>query len=380
MPYYKGFFDTFPKGKATSARRRAAAGLLTLRRQLRKDIPARTVENTLLLATWNLREFGVGKDILKSKYGNRLDESIQYIAEIVNHFDLVAIQEVKDNLADLKRLVRVLGSWWDYIVTDVVAGGSGNSERFAYLYDTRKVRFDHMAGEVTLPGNKSIVWQLARTPFLCTFRAGWRRFSLCNVHIYYGTNKPNVKRRIDEIDRLGKFLASKSDRRQTDDNGEPESLVLLGDFNIFSQKDETYKALLKHKFIVPITKPTNIRGDKVFDQIAFHDPKGRLWPKKELKKHEQGSKSGVFRFLSSVFRDKDMRKYKPEMRKTCGAKYERAQDKKAFFKQWRTYQMSDHCPLWVELCIDYSDAFIPVAGGLVPGRGVRAKEVLAPVK
>src|SRR5215831_3177815 len=128
MPYYKGLFDSFSGGQDSPARRRAAAGLLSLRRRLRKEIPPRTVEETLLLATWNLREFGRNK-----MYGPRLDESIQYIAEIINHFDLVAVQEVKENLADLKRLVKVLGTWWEYIVTDVVAGKAGNTERIAFL-------------------------------------------------------------------------------------------------------------------------------------------------------------------------------------------------------------------------------------------------------
>ena len=174
MPYYKGLFDKYPDGDSP-ARRRAAAGLLSLRRRLRKEIPPRTVEETLLLATWNIREFG-----RNAMFGARLDESIQYIAEIINHFDLVAIQEVKENLADLRKQIRVLGSWWEYIVTDVVAGSAGNTERIAFLYDTRKVRFDHVAGEVTMPEKKGKAsWQLARTPFMCTFRTGWRRFSLC---------------------------------------------------------------------------------------------------------------------------------------------------------------------------------------------------------
>ncbi len=37
MPYYKGLFDSFPKGEDTPARRRAAAGLMSLRRRLREE-------------------------------------------------------------------------------------------------------------------------------------------------------------------------------------------------------------------------------------------------------------------------------------------------------------------------------------------------------
>src|ERR1700674_2639890 len=172
MPYYKQLFASFGEGLDMPARRRAAAGLLALRRKLRKEVPPRTVEETLLLATWNIREFGRNQ-----MFGPRLPESMHYIAEIINHFDLIAIQEVRENLGDFKRLVKILGNWWQYIVTDVVSGTAGNSERIAFLYDTRKVVFDHVAGEVTLPEKKGEYWQLARTPFLCAFRSGWGRLS-----------------------------------------------------------------------------------------------------------------------------------------------------------------------------------------------------------
>jgi len=368
MPYYKALFDSF-QGKDTPARRRVSARLISLRRKLRKEIPPRTIEETLLLATWNIREFGRNK-----MYGPRLPESLQYIAEIINHFDLVAVQEVKENLSDLKRLIKILGNWWEYIVTDVVAGPAGNTERIAFLYDTRKVRFDHLAGEVTMPEKGGVYKQLARTPFLCSFRTGWRRFSLCSVHIYYGKSKALDPRRLEEIERLADFLAHKNKKRQKDDNGKPESIILLGDFNIFSTEDATFQQLESNGFVVPIIGKTNLGGDKYFDQIAFHDPARLLWPDERKIPLKDVPRKGVFRFLDAVFRDDDMEAYEPEMEEGCGRRFVDAKNKKAFYRQWRTFQVSDHCPLWVELRIDFSDAFIPVAGGLVRGRGVRSSE------
>jgi len=121
MPYYPSLFETFAASDDREGAKRAADGLLRLRNRLKRDLPPRTVSETLLLATWNLREFGRNQ-----KYGSRLPESLQYIAEIVSRFDLVAIQEVHQNLHDLKRLMRILGDWWSYIVTDVTPGRSGN--------------------------------------------------------------------------------------------------------------------------------------------------------------------------------------------------------------------------------------------------------------
>ena len=59
--------------------------LVALREQLRTEIPARTLRDTLLLATWNIRDF----DSNKFGQGPRLDESYYYIAEVIAAFDLV---------------------------------------------------------------------------------------------------------------------------------------------------------------------------------------------------------------------------------------------------------------------------------------------------
>ena len=54
--------------------------------------PTRTIESTLLIATWNIREFD------SATYGPRSKECLFYIAEIISSFDLVAVQEVNKNL------------------------------------------------------------------------------------------------------------------------------------------------------------------------------------------------------------------------------------------------------------------------------------------
>src|SRR5688500_10440927 len=71
-----------------------------------KSVPKKTVDDNFLLATWNIREFD------KSSFGDRLPETYYYIAEIISSFDLVAIQEVREDLTALKKLMLHLGSHW----------------------------------------------------------------------------------------------------------------------------------------------------------------------------------------------------------------------------------------------------------------------------
>src|SRR5918992_6391017 len=106
MVFYNRIDSETEEGKRTAAR------LLTLREALEGQIPRRNIAGTMLLATWNIREF----DSLS--YGERKDEPLYYIAEIIDHFDLVAIQEVRDNLKALDRLMDFLGSWWECVLTD----------------------------------------------------------------------------------------------------------------------------------------------------------------------------------------------------------------------------------------------------------------------
>jgi endonuclease/exonuclease/phosphatase family metal-dependent hydrolase len=311
-------------------------------------LPPRNVTSSILLATWNLREFGRNQ-----KCGRRLPESLLYVAEIISHFDLVAVQEVNQNLADLRALMELPGDWWQYIVTDVTAGRSGNDERIAFIYDGRNVQFDHLAGEVALPPEARPVRQPARSPFICGFRTGWRRISLCSVHIYYGTSRPNNKTRVAEIQEISKLLADRNTKRQSAAEGEAEHVVLIGDFNIFHRAgDKTSAALADNDFVVP--KPprqlpaTNLGGDKDFDQIAFHD----------LRKRLRTSLAGVFDFTRTIYGDGEAKAHVQAMQRSAPEQFAKAGNKEKLYKNWRTFQISDHLPLWLELETDFANAFL----------------------
>ena len=325
-----------------SERARVVKKLLGLRAQLDRQIPAKTAIDTLLLATWNIRSFGA----------NRRTESLYYIAEIISRFDLVAVQEVANNLAGLERLVNLLGPNWDYIVTDSTEGVSGGGERMAFVYDRCKVSFRKMAGEIVLPDSRLIDgrWQFARTPYSVAFMAGWFRFILTTVHVYYGSSDKENARRVEEIDAISNFLKTRAKK-------EDESYILLGDFNIFKHSDATMKALEKNGFYVPDAireHPSDLRQTMYYDQIAF-----RLKLDDNMVVFAEGSqKAGAFDFTQSVYTPDDLPAYVGYFDEKYTKDKTAKQIETYYLSNWRTFEMSDHLPLWIELKIDFSNQYL----------------------
>jgi endonuclease/exonuclease/phosphatase family metal-dependent hydrolase len=337
-------------------------GLQRLRDQLDSEISARSLEKTLRLATWNIREFD------SPAYGPRVSDAYYFIAEIISRFDLVAVQEVRRNLGALKTLMQHLGWQWRYLVTDTTEGDPGNNERLAFLYDTRKVRFTGLAGELVMPdlkkpdGTTVKADQLVRTPFTAGFQSGWVDLQLATVHILYGDAAPDSPGRIAEISALARFLA---DRSKDPDSSSP-NLVLLGDFNIFDRTDATMTALTDAGWSVPqpirdLPQGSNVSRDKYYDQIAVLPIANRFQP---------AGPAGVFDFYKSVFRPEDRDAYIPDMGQaytTTSKGQPRTESGKAtyFRTYWRTFQMSDHLPMWIDVKIDYAKEYLD---GLAPAR------------
>lgn len=346
-----------------------------------KPIRDRKRDNNLLLATWNIRDF----DSNKYEWGPRLEETFYYLAEMISAFDFVAIQEVNRDLEPLRKLVGILGREWDYLVTDVTEGWSGNDERMAYVFNTEKVWFRKIAGEIVLPrwkkkkdtdedkGKEKVKdkgWfddkievkrQFARSPYLVAFQSGWFKFSLCTVHIYFGEDSgPKLKRRVEEIKRLMEFFAERQDdeNKQTKDRlGNVENYILLGDFNVVSPEHETMEALKSEGFEVP----SDIDGRKVrdddpgeqdhfYDQIAVRvkDPRFRV------------GDGGMVDMFDDVFRMEEREIYAAKVPKEDPEKNPKYKVKtpEAIYRKWRSWQMSDHKPLWIEIKTDYSEHYL----------------------
>ena len=296
-----------------------------------------------------------------------MDESYHYIAEIIDHFDICAIQEVKSDLDPLRRLVKLLGPSWDFFVSDVSIHKGGNNERMAFVYNKNKVIFRNLIGEIVLPKEDLIAdEQVARSPFFASFQAGWFKFSLCSAHIVYGDD---LDLRASEIKTIADILVKRAKK-------EDQVHIFLGDMNIEKKDDKIMKALKDSKLTVPDFGPTNMNGNRWFDQMAFTE-KGKAGSKTRLLRH------GTFDWRHAVF-GPHPKTDAPELTKQNGLEgkyrptkeeilnhYENKVEKNRIehgkkpyvnwsksYKNWTTYEMSDHLPIWMELEIDYSDDYL----------------------
>ena len=134
----------------------------------------------------------------------------------------------------------------------------------------------------------------------------------------------------------------------------PENYILLGDFNVVSPEHETMKALKAEDFKVPDAidgKKVRDEDDHFYDQIAVRVKDERF----------RVSGGGMVNMFETVFRDdpEDMKLYKsfvPAKDPEAGA--HAAKTPETLYRKWRTWQMSDHAPLWVEIETDFSEDYL----------------------
>ena len=384
MPYY------YPiRGMQAGRRKRTLEGLARLRSQLESELPDRTRAKTLILGTWNLRNF----DDNRFGHGPRTLEDKLYVAEILGRFDVIALQELCRDLDPLDDVVRLLGPDYTYIVTDVTEGRAGNVERLGFLFDKSKVRFRGVAGELVLPQKLQIAdgktsRQFSRTPFMCSFQAGWFKFYFSTVHVYFGARSGSkYRRRVAEIDSVAKFLAKRAKRSDANH-------ILVGDFNIVGKGSSGYNVLAAAGFEIAVNKKgSNKDQTKFYDQISFMPREDEIKP----------GRQGVFQFFDSIFRHCDYSSYRSDVKRSIEKRavarekviaeltgkirrssserqrkrYEKKIAKtrqglavwertladeteleKYYEESWRTFHASDHLPLWVELKIDFSDEYL----------------------
>ncbi len=312
---------TFPKPRF--AYEYAVAEQIRLLRQhkRRRGIPARA-SGKLLAATWNLANFGAQQ---------RRDQDRSLIAEIISWFDLIAIQEVRENFGDLFDLQLKLPSSFRVLMSDA----SGNDERMAFLYNSRVLKPLEEIGEIAFPpssypsikfpGNPESFEGFDRTPYLAAFGFGRTSFVFVNVHLYYGEDKPaSIARRQLECYAVARWARLRQESRFSF----TRELVAMGDFNMPKSRpgDPIFDALTRLGLQVPEHSTqiaSSISSDANYDQIAFLP----------------GTTSRAFTGVKGVF-DYDAVVF-PDLWQ-AGAN-------RANFLAYLRYYLSDHRPMWVQL-------------------------------
>src|SRR4051812_14211013 len=316
-----------------------------------RRVPAKSAAR-LLVATWNIANLGVQQ---------RREKDYRLIAEVIGWFDIVAVQEVNDNLAGLEGIRQQLPDDYGALFNDA----GGNRERFAFLFDRRRVAPREEMGEVTVPAADLEKVKLPeiparfvgfdRNPMLASFRADGRDLAFANVHLYFGEDRGPGKP--DDEDRAA--LASPAARRAAERRNEPppaagmdrrvleayavarwasargkdkyaytKNVVALGDFNLPIQApgDRGYDALTRLGLVLPKHSThvggSNLNDDAHYDQLA-------VLPGPTADAIEQ---VGIFDFDGAVFRDLWGKGTKAEATR---------------FRSYVRYYLSDHRPLWM---------------------------------
>jgi deoxyribonuclease-1-like protein len=184
-----------------------------------------TGDQSIRLCSWNLKDFGQSKS----------NEEIRLIADIVNEFDVLAIQEVVAGPGGTNA-VRVLadelnrkGSKWDYSISNPTSSGSTNtSERYAFIWRSSLLT---KIGDAWLEQNYQE--EIDREPFFAKFKANQNVFTLVNFHA-----APKGKQPEHEI-KYFKFLHE----LYTNSN-----FIFVGDFNC-PQYNNVFSPLKKQGYL-----------------------------------------------------------------------------------------------------------------------------------
>ncbi|ETI45638.1 hypothetical protein F441_09807 [Phytophthora nicotianae CJ01A1] len=276
----------------------------------------------LIVASWNIRNISRRKEVFL----------LQRIADTLDEFDIVALQEVRD-LIVLKRLKTMLPGW-DYVVSEPVGrkspGTKKRVERYAFFYRRSVVRLVEKCW--LLEGSSEV---FTRLPCVATFRSKKEsglpklELALMNVHVSFG-EKESRHAEIVEINRLANELSASVPNKR--------KVLVLGDFNLSPQ--DVLGSLGSHKMAL-IRSPlsTTVFG-KLYDNIWLNPAD---FSSNVDRKHKYSVDSGVLRV--------DWRYYPPS--KSTRLSAQNPMD--TMIPRLQTYmsrvqcgyELSDHCPVWV---------------------------------
>lgn len=292
---------------------------------LNQSLPAKKLDQNLLICSWNIRMFGnlTMKWQSETKDSPKRDmHSLLCIVEILRRFDIIAVQEVRGNIKCLRETMRLLGPDWGFLMTDVTKGDKGNNERLAFIFDHRKVRLSGLACEIVIPdeelqenkaiGPDALQRQFARTPYAVSFQVANHTFVLLTLHVLFGKKSAD---RVAEIKAIAQWIKDWAVELDSWNH----SLITLGDFNLERGKDPTLQAFISTGLHIPPDLDPHARtifkkSTTYYDQISWFENNISL----------QYNGGGIVDFRKNVLQNRN------------------------HTLQELSFRISDHFPLWTE--------------------------------
>lgn len=212
------------------------------------------------ICSWNIQNFGKSKN----------EAELTYIANVVNEFDLIAIEEVVSGYGGSQAVARLadelnrLGSKWDYVISNQTSGSGGSKERYAFIWNTSRVK---RIGEPWLEEHYGLL--IEREPYYCRFAVGRKVFTLAGFHAVPKSKQPET-----EI-KYFKYLP---------DLYPGDNIIFCGDFNL-PQSHTVFNPLRKMGYVPALKgqktslKQSCVNGDCLaseYDNFYFQVSKIQL--------------------------------------------------------------------------------------------------------
>lgn len=246
------------------------------------------------LVSWNLENFGKSKS----------DESINFIANMLKNYDLIAVQEVVAGNGGAQAVARLAdelnrkGSKWEYTISDPTQSTPNKRERYAFLWKTARIK---KIGIAWL--EKKYAFKIEREPYLCTFEYNKKQFTIATYHAITKSKQPET-----EI-KYFKFLPKEYPSHQ---------LIFTGDFNC-PQSHSVFTGLRNTGFESALVKQkTTLKRSCKNGQCLASEFDNMYYFKSKINKIN----SGIILFYEKF----------PSLKEA--------------------HSVSDHCPIWMEFSLN----------------------------
>ena len=236
---------------------------------------------SVLIGSFNIRKLGSAH--------KRNSDTWEFLAKVCRSFDLLAVQEVMDDLSGLRKLMELLGSDFSMVTSDttgVFPGDPGVGERLGFIYRWSTVERREVASDVTYDRSKLIdsiasdyeaftgvmdtyakhladyrakrrkskpklkmptFLNFIRQPFCVAFRIAGHpetepyEFMAINAHLYFGNY---ISDRRQEFNALADWIMS---RLKANETSYYPNFILLGDLNLDYDKPESDRARIEEQ-------------------------------------------------------------------------------------------------------------------------------------